>query len=376
MTGQYPARNSIGLREPLTGSEKDDSLGLSRDIPTLSSLLKSSGYKTALYGKWHLGKLSKYLPSQHGFDHFFGSVYGGIDYVSHKYYDGRNALYKNDLPVKEDGYLTDLITNHTMEFIEQAHDSPFFISLQYTAPHTPWQSPGDNPTPLSESAVDWEKGGSPQIYADMVTNLDYNIGRVLNTLKEQDLEKSTLVIFTSDNGGLKFANNSPFTGNKGHLWEGGIRVPAAIRWPGRIPEGIVSDQPLITMDWTRTILGVANVKINDSMSMDGIDLLQHCLDPKSLVSRKFFWRVSNYRSHSAFRYENYKYLKIENEEFLFNLLEDPGETNDLKKELPGVFKQLKNQWTRLNREMLEPIKYSRNSKENSDLLSEDSTIIQ
>lgn len=361
LTGRYPARNEIGLREPLTLNAGDLSRGLSGETPTIAALLRKSGYETALFGKWHLGQDTAYLPARHGFDHFFGSMAGGADYVDHKPFDRyRDLLYKKDIPnlyenerpVSQSGNLTDLITKHTVNFINQPHQKPFFISLQYTTPHWPWQAPGDT---LVTDTVSYSRSGSFDIYAQMVQHLDKNIQTVLMALQAAGLEESTLVIFTSDNGGDRLANMHPFRGYKGSLWEGGIRVPASIRWPGKVNPGTESHQPVITMDWTKTILAAAGAAIPDSLQMDGINLLPTLATPEQEISRTFYWRTANRNDANALRLGQFKYLRIGSEEYLFNLEDDPGEKTNLKDSLPEQFKALKADFISLDKQMLPPL---------------------
>ena len=168
MTGKFPARNPIGLREPLLMDSTDINLGLSPKLPTVSSLLKRWGYHTALFGKWHLGFKPEFMPLAHGFETFFGVIPGGADYVSHRY-EGKDVLYENNSPVKKEGYLTDLITDRAVEYISKTK-GPFFLSLQYTAPHWPWQAPGD---PAYNDTTRMSSGGNAATYAMMMQNLGY-----------------------------------------------------------------------------------------------------------------------------------------------------------------------------------------------------------
>jgi len=351
MTGQYPARNVIGLKEPLRVN--DDSLGLSPQLSTLSSMIKEAGYETALFGKWHLGETPEFLPARHGFDHFWGITFGHADYIDHKPFNDRHILYKNEEPITAEGYLTDLITDNTIDFIKGSHDKPFFISLQYTAPHWPWQLPGDDPYPFGESVDVFLEGGSPEIYAGMMRNLDTNIGRILKELKNQNLSESTVIIFTSDNGGVEFSNMSPLQGRKGRLWEGGIKVPACVVWPDKIQPGQVSTLPVVTMDWTVTMLDLAKSKIPEDLEFDGMSLIPVFSDVQFNTERTLYWRTSNYRLHDALRKGNWKYLKTGNDEFLFDLEKDPGEANNMKDDYPIKFEELKNEFEQLDNEMLE-----------------------
>lgn len=354
MTGQYPARNEIGLREPLRLSKDDEHLGLSPKTPTLSSLIKKSGYETALFGKWNLGVQPEHLPSKHGFDYFWGITGAHADYIDHKHYDDHHVLFENDGPIEEDGYMTDLITKHTISFINEEHTKPFFLSLQYNAPHWPWQLPGDDPYPLAESVREFVAGGSKEIYAGMMANLDMNIGLVLQAIKDAGLSKSTVIIFTSDGGNGKFSDMGPFQGRAEGKHEGEIRVPAIVRWPKKIKAGTVSEQPVITMDWTVTMLSLAKAEIPSDLVFDGMNLIPHLTENAPVVPRTLYWRTSNVRKQDAYRNGDWKYLKLEDEvEHLFNIVVDPGETNDLKESEPEKFSKLKKEFQKLDSEMLD-----------------------
>jgi arylsulfatase A-like enzyme len=360
MTGHYPARHEIGLREPLTMSEDDIHLGLPKDIPVISSLLKEMNYETALFGKWHLGVQNEFFPSQYGFDHFFGILSGAADYIDHRPFNkygellfkgDLHVLYENNTPVNRDGYLTDLITESAISFIEQQHEKPFFISIQYTAPHWPWQIPGSDPVADTTSLTT----GSKEDYAHMLINLDENIGKLLDAVKANDYEKNTLIILTSDNGGEIYSNDKPFKGKKLQLWEGGIRVPALVRWPGKTAPGTESNQPAITMDWTATILDVASYPHLKELDLDGISLKEHFTNPEEITDRIFYWRTSNRLQGNALRKGNWKYLQTREGEYLFNLSDDPYEDKNEITNHHDKLIELKNEYSNLDNEMLPPL---------------------
>lgn len=349
MTGRFPARNPIGLREPLVMDSTDIDLGLSPEIPTVSSLLKKSGYKTALFGKWHLGFKPEFFPLAHGFDYFYGISPGGADYINHRY-EGKDVLYENNKPVKEEGYMTDLITDHVIDYIGKTQ-GPFFISLQYTAPHWPWQAPGDLAYPDSAKM---SGGGSAETYGKMMLNLDQNIGKFLQAIENAELKENTLIIFTSDNGGERYSDMGSLKGHKLELWEGGIRVPAWVRWPGKIKPNSSTDQVAVTMDWTVTVLTAAKVKLDDNLKFDGINLLPVLVGENKSTDRNLYWRISNRKRWDAFRSGDWKYVKSPGSEGLYNLSKDIGETTDLKEKEPGTFQRLKSDFESLDKEMLAP----------------------
>ena len=348
MTGKFPARNPIGLREPLQMDSTDIDIGLSPQLPTISSLLKKAGYKTALVGKWHLGFKTEFFPLAHGFDTFFGVSPGGADYVSHRF-EGKDVLFENNSLVKKEGYMTDLFTDRAVEYIAKTK-GPFFLSLQYTSPHWPWQAPGD---PAYNDTTRMSSGGNPATFARMVQNLDANIGRVLKSIDDAGLRNNTLVIFTSDNGGERYSNMSPLKGKKLQLWEGGIRVPAFVRWPKEIKPGSVTDQVAVTMDWTVTILNAAMIPLDKSFKFDGSNLIP-VLTGGNKFDRSLYWRITNRERWDAYRNGDWKYLRSPAGESLFNVVTDMGESNDLKDSNPDIFQKLKTEFQNLDREMLKP----------------------
>src|SRR5262245_47384560 len=282
ITGRYPQRLPVGLAEPLTASSPLD-LGLPPDHPTIASRLKASGYDTSLVGKWHLGWKPEFGPNRHGFDEFFGVLSGAVDYFTHRAADARGGdpaegggrdLWQDLAPIERVGYLTDLLTDKAIEIIGRKHAKPFFLSLQYTAPHAPWEGPEDEAighTTHGPGAM--TAGGSLKIFGAMMKRMDAGIGRVLKALERAKLDRDTLVIFTSDNGGERYSYNWPFSFQKMYLNEGGTRVPAIVRWPGVIPAGRVTDQAAITMDWTATILAVAGASAAPTHPLDGENVL-------------------------------------------------------------------------------------------------------
>jgi arylsulfatase A-like enzyme len=335
ITGRYPQRLPVGLAEPLTANSPRD-LGLPPEHPTIASLLKGNGYETSLVGKWHLGWKPEFGPNRHGFDEFFGILSGAVDYFTHRAPDapgggasagGAADLWQNLTPIERVGYLTDLLSDKAVEVITRPHTKPFFLSLQYTAPHAPWEGPEDEaightdhgPGPMTN-------GGSLKIFSTMMKRMDLGIGRVLKALDRAKMTRDTLVIFTSDNGGERYSFNWPFSFAKGSLNEGGLRVPAIARWPGVIPAGRVSDQAAITMDWTATILGVTGTKADEAFPLDGENLMPICTGQRQSYDRSLYWRVTGL---NAARVGAWKYLKNGSGEHLFDLATDPGEKSDL-----------------------------------------------
>ena len=357
ITGRYPQRLRVGL-EVLTGTSPAD-VGLPPDHPTIASLLKNDGYDTAIVGKWHLGWTPEFGPNRHGFDEFFGLLSGAADYFTHKSPTMPDAgdvpggipdLWENLAPIERVGYLTDLLSDKAAAYVARPRTKPFFLSLQYNAPHSPWEGPEDAAIDHTTHGVEaMIQGGSRKIYGAMMKSMDAGVGRVLKALERAKLERDTLVIFTSDNGGVRYSFNWPFSFTKGTLWEGGTRVPAMVRWPGVVPAARSTDQAAITMDWTATILAATGTAADPSYPLDGQDLMPVCTGKRAAYDRTLFWRTSLL---DAARMGRWKYLKNADRESLFDLSDDEGEKVDLHTRHPDVFAQIKAQYLAWNARML------------------------
>jgi arylsulfatase A-like enzyme len=350
MTGRYPARTRAGLWEPLRTSYNTEGLDTSSSV--LARRLRDAGYHTGLVGKWHLGWEPRFSPSEHGFDSWFAIMSGGADYVLHRATDpsnpaGDHDLYQDGQPVRKDGYLTDLFTEGAEAFLRTARE-PFFLNLEYTAPHWPWQQRGDAGYPADKNPA--THGGSPEIYAGMMRALDDGVARVLKALEETGHADDTIVIFTSDNGGEIFSDMGPLSGMKQQLWEGGIRVPAFVRWPGVTRPGQTSNQVITTLDWTATMLAAGGA--SDGADLDGIDLQPHLRGDAPVSERTVFWRANRLGPQRAVRQGTWKYLRIDKQppagrmrpdtgEFLFDLEADPGEATNLARVHPDVVERLR-----------------------------------
>ena len=364
MTGRYPARDPTGLLEPL----RFDDRGFEPQAPTLSDRLQAAGYHTGHVGKWHLGRRPEFQPGAFGFDNWFATLAGGTDYISHFATspvepDGPYDLYRDGREIHTDGYLTDLFTDEAEAFLRSATE-PFFLNLEYNAPHWPWQARSGAPYPAGVNPI--THGGSDEIYADMMSALDAGVARVLGALDALGYAENTLVIFTSDNGGERFSDMGQLRGMKSQLWEGGIRVPAFIRWPGVVAAGEATDQVATTLDWTATILAAAGVVLPSEL--DGIDLAPHLRGDTGVEERTVFWRGNRRGVQHAIRHGNWKYLRIDEVhpvpsptrdmatcECLFDIGRDPGETTDLSGTRPGVLAQLKQMYAEWETTVLTPV---------------------
>jgi arylsulfatase A-like enzyme len=357
MTGRYPARLPIGLVEPLAYG--DESVGLPPEHPTPASLLKRAGYNTALIGKWHLGYLPEHGPLRHGFDEFYGILSGGVDYFSHREPSGKLDLHEGNVTVSQAGYMTDLLTDRAVEYVRRRHKAPFYLALHYTAPHWPWEGPGDTAASrmyrtVADTVKDrflkgYADGGSLRIFTTIMQRLDESVGRLLRALEDTGQSRDTFVVFTSDNGGERYSYNWPVSDGKTSLREGGIRVPAIVRWPGRVPAGRTTDRSVITMDWTATMLGLAGAAPDPGYPLDGIDLTPLCLGSAEPFDRALFWRT---RAQDAARRGRWKYLRAEGNEMLFDIPNDPGERSDLDIYQPRALTSLQADFRQWNDQML------------------------
>jgi arylsulfatase A-like enzyme len=335
MTGRYQYRLRGGADEPISSRRRGDPLlGLPSGHPTLPSLLSEAGYATALIGKWHLGFPPHFGPLKSGYQEFFGVQSGGVDYFTHCDPAGVHDLYDGEKEVHLKGYLTDLLSRRAVEFIEKRKGagSPFLLSLHYTAPHWPWETRDDEAESARiHKAIVHLDGGSLDTYRTMIRHMDEGIGKVLAVLRT--VERDTLVVFTSDNGGERFSDNWPLVGGKMDLLEGGIRVPVIARWPGRIPPGCTSAQLAITMDWAATFLEAAGAVPHREFPLDGASLMPVLSAPERPFERELFWRMK-YRDQKAMRAGNWKYLSLEGNEFLFDLAKDARERANLARRDP------------------------------------------
>ena len=353
ITGRYQQR--LKLEYPLGMQLPGDwDRGLAPTGHSLPQLLKDAGYATALVGKWHLGWKPEFSPNRHGFDYFFGFKAGFIDFYEHTNPDtpGGKDLFENDTAVDVPGYMTDLITERSVRFIEQHARQPFFIDVAYNAPHWPYQVP-DRPSVARDSArhlTPFDDSTSTRAdYVAMLERVDQGVGRILAALERLGLRENTIVIFTNDNGGEWLSRNAPLFHHKLSVWEGGIRVPTIIRWPGRLPAGQVTSQVGITMDLTASILAAAGASLPATLRLDGIDLFPILEGRRPQVERTLFWRGDPRRPQRAVRSGDWKLVADMGRPLLFNLRTDVGERENVVGSHPDVARRLRDlleAWTR------------------------------
>lgn len=350
MTGQYQYRLRGAAEEPITAKAIGSStLGLPPDHPTLPSLLKTAGYRTALIGKWHLGYPPAFGPLKSGYDEFFGPMSGGVDYFSHASNTGENDLYRGSEPCEEEGYLTDLLSQRAVDYVRRmapgtAEGKPFFLSLHYTAPHWPWETRDDHAVPqqIKNSLLHLD-GGNIHTYHRMIHHMDEGIGWLIKELTETGQLDNTLVVFTSDNGGDRFSDNWPLVGGKMDLTEGGIRVPWIAHWPARIQPGGVTTQLCMTMDWSAMMIELAGAAPHPHYPLDGVSLTGVLQDPTQTFARPLYWRMKH-RGQRACRVGDWKYLQVDGHEYLFNIADDERERANQAKRQPERLVEMRKAW--------------------------------
>jgi len=342
ITGRYQYRLRGAAEEPLSGRTRGSTtLGLPPSHPTLASLLRAAGYRTALVGKWHLGFPPHFGPQLSGYDEHFGPYAGGVDYFTHTDPAGRHDLFDNGEEVTREGYLTDLLSARAVEFVRACGKArkPFLLSLHYTAPHWPWETRDDERVAAGlVGRIYHLDGGSIRTYQRMIRHMDEGIGQLVDAIEALGLSQDTMIVFTSDNGGERFSDSWPLIGGKMDLTEGGIRVPYVAHWPRVIPAGGVTDQLAITMDWTTTFLEAAGVAAHPDYPLDGVSLMPVLRDPRAadqgaLRGRELYWRMK-YRRQRALREGRWKYLAVEDNEYLFDVEQDERERANLARREP------------------------------------------
>lgn len=345
ITGRYQQRT--GLEWALVPADKNR--GLHPSETGIARMLKDNGYRTALVGKWHLGMEEEFSPNHHGFDEFFGIKSGNVDMYSHKYRLGFDDLWENGELVRREGYLTELLAERAAQFVDRNASRPFFLYLAFNAVHWPFQAPG-RPQDVRTVAT-WFDGTRQNDYVPMTEAMDAAIGRVLAALDRHGLTDNTMIVFTNDNGGERLSDNGPLFHHKATLWEGGIRVPALMRWPvGGIPRGRETQQVAITMDFTASILSATGT--SPARQLDGMDLLPVLRRQRPTQERTLCWRIDrDDRKQQAVRSGRWKYVRDGSIDLLFDVEKDPGERNNLAYRNPEQLARLRGLYAEWEKEM-------------------------
>ena len=364
LTGKYASR--FGIEKPIAMKSKKV---LPENAETLPEALKKDGYQTAITGKWHLGLSIESGPSHYGFDYSYGFLHGQIDQYTHRYKNGDRSWYRNDKFVDEKGHATDLITNEAIKYIKTIRDKskPFFIYIPYSVPHYPLQEEKKWVEPYKDLNI----VNSRKLFDASMTHMDYAIGEVIQTLKNEKLLDNTIVIFISDNGGQeswypeketniklydgkfgpypKLGDNSPLRGYKAELYEGGIRVPAVIYWKNHLKHNKV-EQLIKVTDLFPTLASVVDSSLTQDLTLDGKNMWNYIVNEKNVnEERELYLRTPD---QFALRKGVWKLIHFGNtldkgKEELYNIKNDPDETKDVIKNYPKVrnelFKELENQ---------------------------------
>ncbi|TLX75802.1 sulfatase [Labilibacter sediminis] len=314
-----------------------DSVGFDpKTNPSLPVILKENGYKTGVFGKWHLGSGKNYQPRAHGFDDFVGFLDGNIDFISKHNTESEVDWFVHHEPSNEKGYVTHLLNDAVVDFIEREKDNPFFIYLPEAAVHVPMQGPNDPPLRTDDFytyKVDhkFPKDEYMRRYAEMITAMDNGVGKIVESLKKHKLLENTLIIFSSDNGGeptgVKYGKvNGKHRGHKGDMYEGGIKVPTLFYWKGKL-QPQVNSQTMLTMDIFPTIMDIANIPYKTNSAPDGVSVWNSLSANTPLEPRDIFWM---HRERLVYRHGDLKLIWQNGNNELYDLAKDPLETTDLK----------------------------------------------
>ena len=377
LTGRYPQRNGTYdmFRNDLVDSDhlyKADEYAVSWEMiggmdtreVLISRVLKKAGYVGGIFGKWDLGQLHRFLPLQRGFDEFYGFTNTGIDYWTHERY-GVPSMRRGNKPTAEDKgtYATDLFRREAIRFIEKNKEHPFFCYIPFNAPHG--ASNLERPRPGVQAPLDYiqkhygeydpKDTNSRKVrrirYMAAITYMDEAIGQILQLLDEHNLSDNTLVIFLSDNGGSgSTADNGPLRGGKSSLFEGGIRVPCIVRWPGVVPRGTVCDEFLTAMEIFPMLCGAAGIRPPRDVVLDGFDMTPVIAGRQKSPRKEMFWQR---RGDKAARVGNWKWVQSSRGSGLFDLSKDIGEQNDLSKDKPDVLRMVKSRFATWEKLMAE-----------------------
>jgi arylsulfatase A-like enzyme len=352
MTGSYPTRVNMAEGVDFPVLLDGDSKGLNPNEITIAEVLKSAGYKTGMFGKWHLGDQPEFLPTRQGFDEFFGLPYSydiSPYHQNKKYNFAPLPLLEGEMVIEENpdcDYLTQQITERSVRFIEENKDKPFFLYIPHPDPHRPiYVSPDfieDAPDSL-KARLEKEDGyvdyaARDKLYKYAINEIDWSVGQVLEALKKNGIDENTLVFFTSDNGPT-IGSAKPLRGGKGSAYEGGVREPAIIRWPGKIPAGQVNDELVTAMDLLPTFAKLAGAKIPVDRVIDGKDIWPVLVNNEKSPHKAFFYHQR--RELKAVRSGKWK-LQVDGDKpiALYNLEKDISENNNVLEENPTVANEL------------------------------------
>jgi len=354
MTGCYPPRVGLGRGSRHAVLLAPDAHGLNPDEFTMAEMFKSRGYATAMFGKWHLGDQPKFLPTEHGFDVYYGIPYSNDVHPSLKRYDFPPLPMLEGQQVVEvdppQDQFTRRFTERTIEFIRAHRDEPFFVYLAHPMPHRPIHASEPFFEKLPESVRRGVKGPMDKPSRDAVlpaslAEIDHGVGRILDTLDALGLDENTLVVYASDNGPAA-GSSGPLRGSKGSIREGGVRVPCVIRWPGTISPGVTIDGVTTTMDWLPTFAAMAGAELPDDRVIDGVNLLPLLKGQVDQSPRRTFFYFQGGRL-GAVRHGAYKLIGDQ----LFNLEDDLGERRNIASKHPNIVAELRQRMRQMNQDI-------------------------
>ena len=363
ITGKY--QNRFGYTRNILLAPKDSLMGLPLSEQTLPDVLNNVDYKTKAIGKWHLGAHESLVPERRGFDEFFGFIIGGHRYFpedltlndlteARRQMDGYiTRIYDNGNRIDTKKYLTEELSDNAVQFIEDNSDNPFFLYLSYNAPHTPLQATERDLE--RNSHIEIEKR---RTYAAMVSSMDDGIGLILDKLEEKKISENTIVIFFSDNGGVEwynFSDNGILRGIKGDFFEGGIRVPFTMQWPKKIKPGIIYDKPIIALDVFATVASAASAEKYIMNDIDGVDLLPYINGEKSGMPHEYLYWQNPDKDIDVVRDDRYKYLRIQGDEYIFDLKNDISEETNIIDSSKPIYDRLKSQFKEWEKDMIDPV---------------------
>ena len=363
ITGRY--QNRFGYSRNILLAPNDSLMGLPLSEQTLPDVLNNVDYKTKAIGKWHLGAHKSLVPEKRGFDEFFGFLIGGHRYFpedltlndlteARRQMDGYiTKIYDNGKRINTKKYLTEELSDNAVKFIEDNSDNPFFLYLSYNAPHTPLQATTKD---LERNKhIDIEKR---QTYAAMVSSMDDGIGLILDKLEQKNIFENTIVFFFSDNGGVEwynFSDNGPLRGIKGDFFEGGIRVPFTMQWPNKIKPGTIYDKPIIALDIFATVASAAKAEKYIKNEIDGVNLIPYLSGNKSGSPHEYLYWKNPDKDIDVIRDDRYKYLRIKNDEYIFDLKNDISEESNIIDLSKPIYDRLKSQFKLWEKDMIDPV---------------------
>ena len=364
MTGRYGQR--FGFEHNTRWLPGDIREGLPLTETTLAEALGKAKYHSGIVGKWHLGCHPDLLPLKRGFQEFYGIPGGGSRYLPGEHTISDPALVKNeadsyrlwmmrgDVPEKPGKYLTDAFSDEAVSFVKRNKEKSFFLYLSYNAPHAPLQAT-ERYLSRFEGITDIKR----RTYAAMVSAMDDGVGRVLAELKASGLEENTIVFFLSDNGGSpeNASNNFPLRGYKSSVWEGGFRVPYAVKWPGQLPKGATYDQPVSSLDIFATIAAASGIKADPSRPLDGVNLVPFLTGKDSAAPHESIFLRKIQQQAFAVRHGSHKLVisTSDSKPLLYDLIKDIGEKNDLSATEPAILADLEKRRAEWNKQLIPPV---------------------